>query len=309
MFNMLEHGKLLAETFLGNYRGIVVDVDDPVKAGRVRVKVHPMMDGIEDETVLPWALPATPIGGGLEDTGSICVPEIGSIVWVFFENGEVMNPVYFASSISRRDEVALMPKLAQEIADETVVTQNTEKVAGVVKADGSVWNEAGAAYAAKYPEDCVIKVGGHVLEFDKTEGQERVKIYHAAGSWVEIDKDGNIAVHAKGDSSDVALGSKTVYVNNKIDIVAGGEVGIKGVNVLVKALSIVNENLGTNTDFLVKQAIIPLLNIFIGLYNLHVHAVPGVVLGGPGTATSTTVSVATPLVQNPTIVTGVLKGE
>lgn len=83
-----------------NYKGIVMDDVDPLNAGRVRVKVYPMFKDL-DTDVIPWSRPATPIlsGAGV-GYGEYLTPEVGSWVWVFFEAGDIQQPVYFASAPS-----------------------------------------------------------------------------------------------------------------------------------------------------------------------------------------------------------------
>lgn len=101
--------------FLGNYRGKVLSTDDPLQVGRVLLEVYPMLisketavqmkkdnsnsfiEGI-DYTKLPWAAPAMPLGDCSGSNGIFIVPSVGSKVWVFFEGGDINQPVYFASA-------------------------------------------------------------------------------------------------------------------------------------------------------------------------------------------------------------------
>lgn len=86
------------------YRGVVEDNNDPVKAGRIRIRIL----GIHSDNLkyvptdtLPWAIPATSIGldgGGLRNIGQYKVPDIGSHLFVFFEGGDHNFPVYFAGA-------------------------------------------------------------------------------------------------------------------------------------------------------------------------------------------------------------------
>ena len=100
----------------GNYRGIVIDNLDPLNKGRVKIfvpGVYPK-DFEDKPDKLPWAEPAMPIFGGgwtaLKDssnkeTGFNSVPHAGkkgdgAQVWVFFDDGDIRYPVYFAVSQS-----------------------------------------------------------------------------------------------------------------------------------------------------------------------------------------------------------------
>jgi len=86
--------------YTGFYRGLVVDNNDPDKQGRIRVRVYPMFAGINiKDDHIPWAVPAMPLfsGAGV-GFGAFCIPEEDSYVWVFFEEGDIYQPVYFAEA-------------------------------------------------------------------------------------------------------------------------------------------------------------------------------------------------------------------
>ncbi len=96
-------GRLLKKTdtkLNGNFRGKVVDVDDPLQLGRVRIRVYGVMQKSTVPTAsLPWAVPAMPISNGAgAGTGSFYVPEVDTEVFLFFEQGNPMSPVYFAEA-------------------------------------------------------------------------------------------------------------------------------------------------------------------------------------------------------------------
>ncbi len=99
-----------------NYRGKVLDNSDPLKIGRIRCEVYPMLIGVEtarqmrasnsrctiegiETSALPWAIAATPVFFGAGNgTGVFTVPDVDSMVWVFFEQGNINQPVYFAEA-------------------------------------------------------------------------------------------------------------------------------------------------------------------------------------------------------------------
>jgi hypothetical protein len=90
----------------GFWRGIVEDNEDPLKAGRVRVRIHGLhtentrkieTDGIPVDE-LPWAEPCFPIyEGSVSELGAWSVPVQGSHVMIFFEGMNLSQPRYFAS--------------------------------------------------------------------------------------------------------------------------------------------------------------------------------------------------------------------
>jgi phage baseplate assembly protein gpV len=94
------------ETLSGFFRGVVEDNKDPLKAGRVRVRIHGIHTSkiVKDElegiptNELPWAEPCMPIHeGSVSGFGVWSVPLQGSQVMLFFENSNVTQPRYFAS--------------------------------------------------------------------------------------------------------------------------------------------------------------------------------------------------------------------
>ena len=94
------------EVLNGFWRGVVEDNKDPLKAGRVRVRIHGIhspkvikteTDGIPTDE-LPWAEPCMPIHeGSISGFGAWAVPLQGSQVMLFFENANPTQPRYFAS--------------------------------------------------------------------------------------------------------------------------------------------------------------------------------------------------------------------
>jgi hypothetical protein len=90
----------------GFWRGVVEDNNDPLKAGRVRVRILGLhtpstvkddFDGIP-VSELPWAEPCLPISeGSISGFGSWGIPVQGSHVMCFFESNNLSAIRYFAS--------------------------------------------------------------------------------------------------------------------------------------------------------------------------------------------------------------------
>lgn len=77
------------------YLGEVVDVNDPLKEGRCRVRVFTVFDDLNVED-LPWAVPTgkSLFFGQDGKSGSVSIPKKGTIVRVTFNNGDVYSPEY-----------------------------------------------------------------------------------------------------------------------------------------------------------------------------------------------------------------------
>lgn len=78
-----------------SYLGVIVDIADPLKQGRAKVRVFGIFDGIPLEDI-PWAEPGTAceyFGGG-KGGGAVSIPRIGTVVYCSFE-GENYYKLYF----------------------------------------------------------------------------------------------------------------------------------------------------------------------------------------------------------------------
>lgn len=235
------------EKLYGIYRGVVEDnSSDPLKAGRCKIRVWGVhtdlklksnTEGIPTDE-LPWASPALSLfEGGISGNGAFEIPLQGSHVFLFFENGHILKPVYFASApgvsteepnVNRgfSDPDGNYPtadylnesdynRLARnENIDQTIVQTKTDnKTTGVSTASGSTWDEPDPYYNAEYPNNKVFSTSsGITIEIDDTEGAERVHIYHPSNSYVEIDKDGNMVIKNKSDKFEIVSGDHKVYV-------------------------------------------------------------------------------------------------
>lgn len=91
----------IKDQFPGIYRAIVEYTLDPIKRGRVKVRI-PSMHGIPSQTEtylktieLPWAEPCHLFSG--PDMGQFVVPLAGSTVYIMFEAGDPNKPVYIGA--------------------------------------------------------------------------------------------------------------------------------------------------------------------------------------------------------------------
>jgi hypothetical protein len=161
-------------TYNGIYRGSVVLNDDPLKLGRVKIKVFGIMDSTDiPNASLPWAVPAMPLSNGAgSSSGSFYVPDVGTKVFLFFEEGNHMSPVYFAEA---QDGVSGLPSFKD----------------------------------THYPKRVGFKLSNGVqLYFDK---QTNVVVFsHPAGAAVTIEADGSVVVSSPGD---VTVQGRTITLN------------------------------------------------------------------------------------------------
>lgn len=199
--------------------GRVVDLDDPEKLGRVRVRMIGLH--VEDETLiptdtLPWAIVSSPgqsasiNGVGSSPTGI----DIGSSAWGFFLDGASMQQPLLCGTWWGK------PKGISEVSGYVTGEKSIAK--------GDLNSEPANRAAPVYPHNKVHTTkAGHVLEIDDTPGAERIHIYHKSGTYVEMTQEGDHIVKVKGDGYDLTAGNKTVYVGGNVNIVVKGEANIK----------------------------------------------------------------------------------
>ena len=218
MFNFDKDRHHPQEKFTGMYRGVVEDVADPKKVGRVRVRVFTIFDDVEVEH-LPWAIYADPMMGGSRNSGGMIVPANGDHVWVFFENGDHMQPVYFAGAPSA-------PHFPETGAK------------GMPEKRGE----------PEYPFNKVIETkAGHTVEIDDTEGNTRIRVKHKSGTQYIMYDDGDLYEYVVGDHKRFVLGSVEEHITGDCQIFIGGtKIENIGGDSLKKVSGLLVENSGSN---------------------------------------------------------------
>jgi uncharacterized protein involved in type VI secretion and phage assembly len=268
-----ERVERLENRYYGKYRGLVVDNKDPDKLGRLRVWVPSLFPTEDNETatghtepteaaqpsdenhpsVSEWAWPCLPFGGH-PDQGMFFVPEIGSKVWVEYEEGNLDSPIWVGVFWSAPSGATEIPKEAQDMED----------------------NE---------PKRRVLKTSsGHVLEFCDIDGKESVSIRHKDGAILTFDEKGSITLGNKSGTfiylnaedgelaiadeggNNVRLGDSNITLTNKdgsvIDM-AGTAVQVIAKNVMVRSDTI---SLGEGA---MEPAILG--RAFASIFDSHTH--------------------------------------
>ena len=204
MYNLQFDREAPQTKFYGMYRGIVHDNLDPLQVGRCKISVFGVYPPeLEKSGNLPWAIYADPLMGGSADVGGFFVPEIGSLVWVFFEQGDHMQPVYFAGAPSAKD----MP-------DEKTDHAYEDKRGSVV-----------------YPKNKVIKTkSGHKIEMDDSNGAAQIRITHKSGTIIVMHDNGDIYEHVVGNVVRVIDGNvtETITGNFQREVTGNEIVNISG---------------------------------------------------------------------------------
>jgi hypothetical protein len=235
------------------FHGVVEDTNDPLKIGRVRVRClefHTDDKQLIPTESLPWAIVLMPntsastSGKGFSPSGLLQ----GSWVIGFFRDGaNAQDPVILGTFHGIPQPEVLSDKLSnpnygfndpygiypnEEYRDEsdvnrlarndedslqyTVVPAKIDKeLTGVQTAMGEgTWSQPKSAYNSVYPHNKVMETeSGHIVEFDDTQGAERIHIRHTSGTWIEIYPDGSMVTKVANDNYDIKVNNDNILVN------------------------------------------------------------------------------------------------
>jgi uncharacterized protein involved in type VI secretion and phage assembly len=92
----------IRKKFYGKYRGTVINNVDPMQIGRIQAIV-PDVSGVIPTS---WATPCLP-GAGI-NTGVFTVPQIGSGIWIEFEQGDPDRPIWVGGYWGTAAEVPVL---------------------------------------------------------------------------------------------------------------------------------------------------------------------------------------------------------
>ena len=246
------------------YKAIVEDNKDPLKLGRVKVRIFGLhtdnkskADKYEYLSVkdLPWAYPIYPVFSPTisGENFAFGVPEKGSIVAVIFEDAYKQKPFYLGTipSIEQRpdytkgfsDPDKVYPK--KEWVGESSISrlarhENIEKTIIPLKqvplTKPVLFTEPITPYNTVYPCNKVIKTkSGHIIELDDTPGAERIHIWHRSGTNIEIYPNGkNVKKNVEddvtitlGDTNSKIKGNENKEVDGNMTMIISGNVNIQ----------------------------------------------------------------------------------
>lgn len=169
-------------------------------------------------TINPHSYDYKPTTYSNQAKGSYSIPNVGSHLWVFFNDGDVMSPVYFASSSGQEDWAGIYRY--NEESDYPGTYEN------INKEDDEYFDIDTDTYRNKY----VINQKGGVLEFINTDNREVLKMTHFSGSFKEFNNNVNIELASKNDQKLVienqfltVKGFRSTHVGRDLDSIVRGD--------------------------------------------------------------------------------------
>ena len=145
----------------GRWTGKVIDNDDPEKLGRVKIMVFGYYDELS-EYAIPWAVPDIGYIGG--SNGSFIIPENGTFLRGYFDQGDIQKPIY--------DSVAFSEITARNLTRNFIVNKLED-----------------------YPNKMVLMEtdAGDYLTLNKASGE--TLFHHRSGLNITVDANGSLTIN------------------------------------------------------------------------------------------------------------------
>jgi hypothetical protein len=215
--------------------GVVEDINDPIKIGRVRVRAfgwHTDDKNRIPTDSLPWAVPVNPVTGastsgiGTSPTGMMQ----GSWVIGFFMDGErAQEPAIMGTIASISEEKGDIKKGFTDPdgefpRDEYLAKPDVNKLAlGEQTRPHTLDTEIGEPddpYKAEYPHNHVMETrSGHIKEYDDTPDHERIRELHKSGTFYEVHPDGSVVTHIVKDGYRVVANNESIHVKGNVTLI------------------------------------------------------------------------------------------
>ncbi|HVR34864.1 MAG TPA: phage baseplate assembly protein V [Methylomirabilota bacterium] len=125
----------MSDRYYGKYRGMVINNVDPMQIGRVQVQV-PDVAGLIPGS---WAMPCLPFTG--KQMGLWAIPQIGTGVWIEFEQGNPDFPIWSGCWFGSAAEVPALALAAPPAIPNFVIQtqgQNTLMLSDVPGPTGGI---------------------------------------------------------------------------------------------------------------------------------------------------------------------------
>jgi uncharacterized protein involved in type VI secretion and phage assembly len=121
--------------FYGKYRGTVINNVDPMQMGRIQAMVPDVSNVIPSS----WAMPCFPVTG--KQMGAWMIPQVGTGVWIEFEQGDSDYPIWSGCWFGSAAEVPTLALAAPPAVPNFVIQtqgQNTIMISDVPGPTGGI---------------------------------------------------------------------------------------------------------------------------------------------------------------------------
>jgi uncharacterized protein involved in type VI secretion and phage assembly len=201
--------------------GVVTNVDDPEKAGRVKLKYPAVSSEIEG----PWARIVT-LGAG-NKRGMVFQPEVNDEVLVAFEGGDPRQPVVLGGLFSSKNVLPEWGVKSGAVQSRRI----TSRLGHVIElADGT---EPGTQHVLLQLSTTThkIRLGADKLELEVASGKP-ISIKAGSASF-EIDASQNVTI--KGNKVTIEAQTELALTgNSKVGVTSQGQLAVQGSMVAVK---------------------------------------------------------------------------
>lgn len=117
----------------------------------------------------------------------------------------------------------------QSIQKTVVYKKEQERDRNIPIANASkTWEQSLIPYNAKYPYNHILESeSGHTIEIDDTKGMERIHIYHASGTFIEIDSKGTITKRSKGNCVSIVEKDDKTHIEGSGVLTVDGDFAVR----------------------------------------------------------------------------------
>lgn len=191
------------ENYNQSYLGVVEDNMDPNKWGRVRVRLHGLYDDIPTEA-LPWCSPNFPLAVGVK--GSFIVPEIGTIINVEFDDGDIYEPKYTTKCLDVPNLNFVADK-DEDYPDSVIFYETT-------KGDYFKINRKRGEYTIKTGAGCLIKMHEN--------GDITISNESSSNGDLNLSIKGKINIDNRRNDTEITTGSHSTSAFGDVSIKSNG---------------------------------------------------------------------------------------